>query len=116
VNAGHNPALLLRAGGSLEQLAPGGLPLGLFAPAIYSVQEIHLDRGDLLCLFSDGITECESPTGEEWGVARLGELLRSLAAAPQPEVMRCLELAVTAFAADGPQGDDQTVVLVRRQL
>ncbi len=115
VNAGHNPALLLRAGGSLEQLAPGGLPLGLFAPAIYSVQEVGLDPGDLLCLFSDGITECESPAGEEWGVTHLGELLHSLAAAPLPEVMRRLERAVTTFAAGAPQGDDQTVVLVRRQ-
>jgi sigma-B regulation protein RsbU (phosphoserine phosphatase) len=116
VNAGHNPALLLRAGGALEELAPGGLPLGLFAPAVYRAQEAELAPGDLLCLFSDGITECESPEGAEFGAGRLGRLLRDRYADPLPELMRSVERAVTEFAAGGPQGDDQTVVLVRRQL
>ncbi len=116
VNAGHNPALLLRAEGGLEQLEPGGLPLGLFAAAAYRVQEAELAAGDLLCLYSDGITECESPAGEEFGVDRLAALVREHAAAPLTDVMRHLERAVTRFAEGARQGDDQTVVLVRRQL
>ncbi len=111
VNAGHNPALLLRDGGALEQLGPGGLPLGLFAPASYRVQEADLEPGDLLCLFSDGITECESPAGEEFGVERLAGLLRDHASAGLAEIMRGIERTVSAF---GRQGDDQTVVLLRR--
>ncbi len=116
VNAGHNPALLLRGDGAVDQLVPGGLPLGLFTPASYRVQEAALAPGDLLCLFSDGITECESAAGSEFGVDRLAALLGEHAESPLPEVMRHVERAVTGFAENRPQGDDQTVVLVRRQL
>lgn len=114
VNAGHNPPLLVRRADAVEELPPGGMPLGIFGEATYSLGEIELDSGDLLCIFSDGITECETPTGEEFGPERLTELLVRVADQPLPEMIRAIDRAVVEFAAGGPQGDDQTVVLLRR--
>ena len=113
VNAGHNPALLVRAAGGVEELAPGGLPLGMFS-APYRDGSAALAAGDLLCLFSDGITEAEAPDGEEFGTARLAELLRQGADQPLPELVAAIDAAALAFARGGDQADDQTLVLLRR--
>ncbi len=115
VNAGHNPGLLLRMDGTLERLAAGGLPVGLLPGGSYRADRADLRPGDLLCLYSDGITECASLADEELGEARLVELLRSVADRPVGEIMEAVEEAVTAFAEGAPQGDDQTVVLIRRK-
>jgi len=115
VNAGHNPGLLLRRDGSLERLAPGGLPVGLLPGGSYRADRIDLRPGDLLCLYSDGITECASPEDEELGEARLIELLRGVADRPVTDILEAVEEAVTGFAEGAAQGDDQTMVLIRRK-
>jgi sigma-B regulation protein RsbU (phosphoserine phosphatase) len=115
LNAGHNPGLLLRAAtGNAEELPAGGLPLGLLPHTSYRDERLTLDADDLLCLFSDGITEAASPLDDEFGTARLVELLRGGARRPLPELAETIGEAVRAFAAGRPQGDDQTVVLLRR--
>jgi len=114
VNAGHNPAVVRRAGGSVELLPASGMPLGLIDGARFSVEELELEPGDLLCLYSDGITEAAGPDDVEFGTDRLAELL---AAAPEESleaVVGRIDRAVVAFAANRPQGDDQTLVLLRR--
>jgi sigma-B regulation protein RsbU (phosphoserine phosphatase) len=115
VNAGHNPPLVVRRGGGVDELPPGGMPLGIFGGATYQAERVELRAGDLLCIFSDGITECETPMGDEYGPERLIDLLLRVADRPLPEVIRAIDDAVVEFAAGGPQGDDQTVVLVRRR-
>ncbi len=112
VNAGHNPALLVRAGGAVEELPPGGLPLGMFAGS-YRDGRVELRAGDLLCLYSDGITEAEEPGGEEFGPERLADLLRRGADHPLAELVASIDAATLAFAKGADQADDQTVVLVR---
>lgn len=114
LNAGHNPGLLLRRDGTLERLEPSGLPLGLLRGTRYRFESRPLCAGDLLCLYSDGITECESQSDEEFGVDRLVAFLRERLKQPLEEIMRELERTVRHFSAGRPQGDDQTVVLVRR--
>jgi sigma-B regulation protein RsbU (phosphoserine phosphatase) len=114
VNAGHNPGLLVRADGVVEELASGGFPLGLFPEGSYTGGIFSMAPGDLLCLYSDGITECESPDESEFGTERLVGLLKSVGDRPLPEVVRVVDDAVTKFAAGQSQGDDQTVVLLRR--
>jgi serine phosphatase RsbU (regulator of sigma subunit) len=114
VNAGHNPGLVIRDGALAERLGPGGLPVGLLPGSSYRTGCLELAPGDLLCLYSDGITESVSPADEELGEGRLIELLLTAAGRPLPEVVRTVERAVTAFAAGEPQGDDQTLVLLRR--
>ena len=114
VNAGHNPALLVRGdGGRVEELAPGGLPLGMFTGS-YRDGRAELRRGDLLCLFSDGITEAEEPGGEEFGPGRLADLLRRGAEHPLGELVREIDRGTLEFAQGADQADDQTLVLLRR--
>lgn len=114
VNAGHNPGLVIRAGALAERLPAGGLPVGLLPGSGYRTGCLDLAPGDLLCLYSDGITECAAPDDEELGEERFVELLCSVADRPLQEIVRAVERAVTEFAAGQPQLDDQTLVLLRR--
>ena len=114
VNAGHNPAVLLRQSGEVQKLEPKGMPLGIFANGLYEAEETHMDPGDLLFVYSDGITEAESPEDEEFGMGRLIELLQRHQKQPLDELVRTVDDRVTAFAAGRSQGDDQTVLVVRR--
>ncbi len=114
LNAGHNPGLLVRAGGAVEQLGPGGLPLGLLPSASFRAERLRLAPGDLICLYSDGITEATSPGDEEFGVDRLASLLGAGRRGPLDELVREIDRATTEFAAGSAQGDDQTLLLARR--
>jgi phosphoserine phosphatase RsbU/P len=114
VNAGHNAGLLLRRYGAVEELRAGGVPLGLLAHTPFRQDEVTLAPGDLLCLYSDGLTEASSPSGEELGLERLVELLESLREQPLVEVRTAIERVVHDFTAGSPPGDDQTVLLLRR--
>jgi sigma-B regulation protein RsbU (phosphoserine phosphatase) len=114
VNAGHNPAVVVRADGSVEELEAGGLPMGLLPEAISHVERIQLEPGDRLCLYSDGITEAESPAGEEFGMEQLERLLVAGREMGLQEVVSSIDRAVVEFAAGRAQGDDQTVVLLAR--
>lgn len=114
VNAGHNPGVVLRAGGAVEHLGAGGLPLGMLPDAVFRVERLQLAPGDLLCLYSDGITEASSPDDEEYGLDRLSTLLGAMAGRSLSDLVAAIDSAVVEFAADRPQGDDQTLVLLRR--
>ena len=114
LNAGHNPGLLVRAGGEVVQMVSAGLPLGLMAKGQFGVSTLDLDPGDLVCIYSDGITECEAPDEEEFGLERLTRLLAHQGRQPLSEILRRIDKAVTEFAQGQPQGDDQTVILLRR--
>jgi sigma-B regulation protein RsbU (phosphoserine phosphatase) len=96
------------------ELVPGGVPLGLVPGATYRTQQAVLQHGDLLCLYSDGITEAASPDGEELGVERLLEVLRQQHGATLPAAIAAVAAATDEIAAGAPQADDQTLVLVRR--
>jgi sigma-B regulation protein RsbU (phosphoserine phosphatase) len=115
LNAGHNPAVVITAGGACRQLPSSGLPVGLMANATYHLGELDLAPGDLLCIYSDGITECADPDGEELGLERLVELLVEHHDQPLAQILAAIDETTTAFAQGQPQGDDQTVVLLRRE-
>jgi sigma-B regulation protein RsbU (phosphoserine phosphatase) len=114
LNAGHSPAFVVRASGAVEVLSAGGLPLGLLPHASFRMETLHLAPGDLLCLYSDGVTECAAPGDEEFGLARLAELVARHHAALPREIVEAIDQATVRFAAGLPQADDQTVVIVRR--
>jgi sigma-B regulation protein RsbU (phosphoserine phosphatase) len=115
LNAGHNPGLVVRSDSSIEELLPSGVPLGLLPGTKYEYESTAIAPGDLVCLFSDGITECESEDDEQFGEERLARFLAERRGAPLPRILSELDAAVTDFAGDRPQGDDQTVVLIRRR-
>jgi sigma-B regulation protein RsbU (phosphoserine phosphatase) len=115
VNAGHNPGLLLHRDGTTDTLDAGAVPLGLLPGALFSEKATAMQRGDLLCLYSDGVTEAASRSGEEYGQSRLEALLRRHLLAPLPEVRAALDGELREIGRGLPQGDDQTVLLLRRQ-
>ncbi len=115
LNGGHNPGLLVRQDGSVEELSSAGLPIGLLAGATYGSETFQVDPGDLVCFYSDGITECESPDEEEFGPERLTELLVEKRNEPLSDLVTTIDRAVTGFAAGLPQGDDQTLLVLRRE-
>lgn len=114
LNAGHNPGLLLHVDGRVEELSPGGVPIGLLPGSRYQPREVVVEPGDILCLYSDGITEADSVDEEEFGTERVVDVLRRHAGRPLQEVLDDLENAVTLFSQGRPQYDDQTLVLLRR--
>ena len=91
-----------------------GVPLGLLPNSHYQMRETNLDPGDLLCIYSDGITEAASLADEEFGMERLIDVLRAGRDRPLGEVVEAIIHAVGEFSQGLPQGDDQTLVLLRR--
>lgn len=115
VNAGHNPGLVVGSDGGVRQLSSSGLPVGLLPDVSYQTNAVDLGAGDLVCLYSDGITESTNPTDEEFETDRLVELLTQHRQRPLEEIVSAIDAAVTDFAQGRPQADDQTVVLLRRR-
>ena len=111
-NGGHNPPILLR-GGDVPRLEAGGPPVGLFRLSRYEQAEILLLPGDLLILFTDGVSEAENPAKEEWGEDPLIAATRACAALPPVEIITGVMNAADRFAAGAPQHDDMTLVIAR---
>ena len=113
-NAGHNPALHVRTSGTTDALGPTGTPVGLLPGAVYEEGELVLDPGDLLLLYTDGITESESPEGEEFGLDRLIEFCNEHLAEDPEAFTLGLEESLDRFTQGQPAMDDRTVVFIRR--
>lgn len=115
VGAGHLDNVILRADGSIVSLASTGAPLGLLPPGlVYDETSETLHPGDALVLYSDGVTDAQGPDDEEFGEARLHDVLRSVAGQPTEAVIDRVFTTVEAFVADTPQFDDMTMLVVRR--
>ena len=113
-NAGHNPGLLVRAGGEVERLGSTGVPLGLLPGVSYRGAQLEAQPGDTLVLYTDGITEATDPAGEELGLDRLVAVCREHRAAAGDELVAAIVGAVAGFAAGTPFGDDRTLLVLRR--
>jgi sigma-B regulation protein RsbU (phosphoserine phosphatase) len=112
VNAGHNDGVVLRADGTAERLKAGGLAVGLMPGRTYTETEWQLGPGDLVALYSDGVTEANDPEENEYSIERLIELLREQRTASAEEIVRATYESVDAFAATAPQYDDITMMVV----
>lgn len=113
INAGHNPPLLMGAG-RRERLEAGGPPLGIFPDTDFQVGSLGLEPGDLLVLYSDGITEAGSDRGEPFGEARLEALLAGHRKQGLAEIQQEVLAAARAWSR-GEAEDDMTLLLVRAQ-
>jgi phosphoserine phosphatase RsbU/P len=107
-NAGHNPPNLLRAGGGRLTLEATAIPIGIEERATYRCDETVLGHGDMLFLFSDGITEAFDAAGNEFGAARLEQALEDARGAAAADLVRRVLGAVASFAAGADQSDDIT--------
>ena len=114
-NAGHNPALLFRSDGSIEALESHGLPLAMFPSNTYGQDERPMKPGDLLVLYTDGITEASDPDGQEMELTGLRGLLSPVRTQPLAVLEQRIEEALDAFTAGAPPSDDRTLVLIRRK-
>lgn len=114
VNCGHNDGIILRKDGAVEMLACSGLALGLFPKRTYEEQEFRLDEGDLLCLYSDGVTEAQDLSENEFSIERLTECLRVNRDAPSSAVVEAVFQDLDAFVGSAPQFDDITLMVVKR--
>jgi serine phosphatase RsbU (regulator of sigma subunit) len=113
-NAGHNPALLLRANGDTEWLESTGMPLGILPEGVFTAGERTLEVNDTLVLYTDGITEPENPDEEEYGQDRLGEVCVKNRDEPVAELLSAIEKDLYDFVQGVPFVDDRTLVLIRR--
>jgi serine phosphatase RsbU (regulator of sigma subunit) len=113
-NAGHNPPLVVRASGEVETLGTGGVMLGILPMAPFQEASTQLRKGDVLVLFSDGVTEATNPQDEEFGEGRLAELVASRRERPAAEIVEAIHSEVAIFSQGAPPADDITVVVARR--
>src|SRR5215471_18389 len=115
LNAGHNPPAILRKSAAVCQvfrLETGGPVIGLIQQC-YQQESFPLESGDLVMLFTDGVSEAMNARNEEWGEDRLFELAKSCYGLPAVEVMTRILTAAQAFAAGAAQYDDMTLVVLR---
>lgn len=113
-NAGHNPPLIARVDGRVDELSGGGIIMGLFSSARYEAFEAQLDPGDVLVLYSDGVTEAMNAAGDTFDEDRLLETLRLNRHKSAAEIVLAITRGVARFVAGAPAADDLTLVVVRR--
>jgi sigma-B regulation protein RsbU (phosphoserine phosphatase) len=117
VNAGHNPPIILRrrSDGNLEtlRLEADGPVVGLLPTAPYTEQSVELIPGDLLLLYTDGISEAMTHQDEEWGEDRMIEAASKVWEKPAEEILRALFEAADEFTAGAPQHDDMTLLVLK---
>lgn len=114
INAGHNPPLLGRADGTVEQLDSGGLPLGIMPFSEYEAGTVSLGTGDVLVIYSDGVSEANNLAEEEFGLERLTEVIKANVARSASAIRDKVESALSAFTGTAAPNDDITLVIVKR--
>jgi sigma-B regulation protein RsbU (phosphoserine phosphatase) len=113
-NAGHNDALLIRASsGAIEHLTEGGTVLGAFEWARYTEARTTLERGDVLVIYSDGISEADNPRGAEYTEHRLAHLVRKNREKTADELRQLIFTEVDNWTGGQERDDDQTVVILK---
>jgi sigma-B regulation protein RsbU (phosphoserine phosphatase) len=116
--AGHDPLLSYQAtSGSCTEFQPGGGAIGLdhsdrFDRKLQEAQ-IEMQPGDLVLLFTDGITEATNPQGDEFGLPRLNALIKDQSALIAAELSAVVLEGVAAFARGEPVADDQTLIIIK---
>ena len=120
-NAGHNPPLLLRSDQTMEHLTEGGLILGFLPDQKYAQQTTTLQPGDVLVLYTDGITEARTPEEDKavedrlFGEDRLVQVIKDNASLSAREIQSAILQAVSTHTKNTPQGDDITLVVIKRR-
>lgn len=113
-SGGHNPPLLVRADGSHELLSEGGLPLGAFDFGTYDEGRLLMEPGDLLFMYTDGLTETKGPDGDEdFGELRLGDLLRNEREQNLAGIFAAITRDLRGFSGRDDADDDITMIGLR---
>jgi sigma-B regulation protein RsbU (phosphoserine phosphatase) len=113
-NAGHNPPILVRKSGQAEMLEGGGPVLGILPIAPYREMHTRLEPGDMLVLYSDGVTEANNLNHDEYDEPRFIEVLTANREKPAVDIVDSVTRSLAEFAAGAPQADDITLVVAKR--
>jgi phosphoserine phosphatase RsbU/P len=113
-NAGHNPPLIVRATGDYEQLKGGGPVLGILSSIDYQEYRAALNYGDVLVIYSDGVTEATDPAGREFEIDGLAAAVIQSSAQPGATIVGEINKALVSFTAGAPPSDDITLIIARR--
>jgi len=114
VNGGHNPPLLVRAGGEVVRLAPTGPMVGLLPGVTFREGRAHMDKGDVLVIFTDGVVEAENAAGEELGDGPLADVVLARPQAGADELFEALLVEAFRHLEEGKFRDDVTLVVIKR--
>ena len=115
-NAGHNPPLLLRRDGSVEELLRLENPmLGIFEEATFKEHSLQMEPGDTLVMFTDGVTEAWNAQKEELGVERLKTIVSSQTGKDSRQVVEAVKAAISDFVGEEEQSDDITMLVINRK-
>jgi len=112
-NAGHNPPILRHRDGSIEYLTEGGVALGVLPDARYEERPIALRPADVLVMYTDGVSEAESPAREQFGVQRIEQCIARLADASAREIMDGIAEEVRTWSGDRGPNDDLTLLVLK---
>jgi serine phosphatase RsbU (regulator of sigma subunit) len=113
-NAGHNPPFLVRATGEVSMLPGGGPPLGIIATAVFAEESMTMSPGDVLAIYSDGVTEAQNPNEEEFSEERFEAVLAANRKKSAGEIVIAVNRALGEWAQGGPPADDITMVIAKR--
>jgi len=113
LSAGHEPVLLIRKNKEISTIGKGGLILGMIAGASYESEKTQLSPGDILCLYTDGITDRLNPDGERFGDTRLKEIMQKSENLDVSGIVQSVFSELEAFADGEPPPDDQTIILIK---
>jgi sigma-B regulation protein RsbU (phosphoserine phosphatase) len=120
-NAGHNPGYLLRDGGNagdsqVVSLTKTGIPLGMFEGMEWQQAQVQIQPGDVLLLYTDGVTEAQNAADEEYGDDRLISIAQQNKGRSASEIQEAIIISIDEFVGQAPQFDDITLMVVSREL
>ena len=115
-NCGHNQPLYIKSNLEVKLLHSDGIPLGILSDFEYEQEEIQLEKGSMLAVFSDGVTEARNSNKEEFGEDRLEEILKRSHSKSAAEVVEEILKKIEDFTRDTPQTDDITLMIIRREM
>ena len=113
VNAGHIYPFLVKTDGSLRQLSRGGTIIGMFEDAPFEAESLSVDPGDIIVLFTDGVTEASDPDGREFGAERLERFVLDHRELSSKQLILELHREIVGFLRDRPLEDDFTLVVIK---
>ena len=112
-NAGHCPPLLVRKD-NITEIKRGGFPLGIFNQGEYAATSIHLDKGESLFCYSDGVTEAMNESRNEYGDERLINLIRTASPLPPRTLVETCLGDINLFRSGATKTDDLTIMVLQR--
>jgi sigma-B regulation protein RsbU (phosphoserine phosphatase) len=114
-NAGHNPPLLINAGGETRFIEQGEQPLGMFRDTRYHEYHLTLEPGDVMVLYTDGVTEAQNPEGVEFGRDRLVEAVKENYDKPAREMIASLQMKILEWTDNAGPSDDVTFFIIKSE-